>query len=71
MELEVIPAVGAKERVLLTRALEAAGGDGAPAERRLTSLWWRAGVAEAVEAAEEPETAYALSPRNTRGATRA
>ena len=55
VELDVIPAVGEVERLLLARALDASGGDAEPAEARLTSQWWRAGVQEAVDGSEELE----------------
>jgi hypothetical protein len=55
-------------------AAERAGVE--PAIDGVTSLWWHAGLADAVERAPELRTAEgrydaALSPRSTRGATRA
>jgi hypothetical protein len=71
VEFDVVPALSDEVRRVLAHALEASSEDHAPAEVRLTSRWWRAGVQEGAEAPEEPDPTYALSPRSTRGATRA
>jgi hypothetical protein len=61
----------AAARLAAERAGVAAETGGAP------GLWWRAGLADAVERAPEPRAAAAPgyeaapSPRSTRGATRA
>ncbi|HEU0337452.1 MAG TPA: hypothetical protein VFR43_12895 [Gaiellaceae bacterium] len=70
MEIEVVPAVGERERAVLVAALTRAGvePDGRPPA--YASRWRRAGLAEALER-EPARRAYALSPRSSRGATRA
>ena len=70
MNLEIVPPVREPELSALREALARAGVplDG----RRETpkSVWRRAAAREAVENEHEPPV-YALSPRSTRGATRA
>ena len=70
MDLEVVPPLPPSERQALTEALARAGlePDGPPPG--YASAWRRAGLAEATRDGDEPE-GYALSPRSTRGATRA
>ncbi|HXF97344.1 MAG TPA: hypothetical protein VNJ46_01890 [Gaiellaceae bacterium] len=71
--LEVRPSLSAGELGVFRIALERAGLrlDGEPPAYR--SPWRLAGLREAVESAPPPVAAarYTLSPRNTRGATRA
>jgi hypothetical protein len=70
MELDVVPPVSREERAVLVDAVARAGlePDGLPAA--YASPWRRAGLAEATGRDDGPD-AYALSPRSTRGATRA
>ena len=71
MELEVAPPLPPSEQQALAEALARAGVelDGPPPA--YASAWRRAGLVEATgNGAEQPED-YALSPRSTRGATRA
>jgi hypothetical protein len=67
--IEVVPPLAAPGQRVLTEALARAGvqTDGAPSA--YASAWRTAGLHEAA-APDEPE-GYALSPRSTRGATRA
>lgn len=69
MDLEVDPPLGEPAGRALIEALGrvAAHVDGAPAVYR--SAWRAAGLREAAEPEEADD--YALSPRSTRGATRA
>ena len=72
MRLEVDPAVSEDELAVIRRAL-------ARSDLRLedatpdvfSSAWWRTAVREAVDRDSESAADYALSPRSTRGATRA
>ena len=69
MAIEVVPPVSAAESVALRRALAtlAVRLDGQPEAYR--SAWRRTALREATD--NEPVPRYALSPRSTRGATRA
>ena len=70
MPIDVRPPLPDDERDALARALADAGE---PLEQQSTayrSAWRRAAALEAVES-EPDEDGYALSPRRTRGATRA
>jgi hypothetical protein len=71
MGLDVSPPVSEAELAVLRAALGLTGLDRHSQERQ-GAAWWRAGTLEAVgcEPSDRPE-AYALSPRSTRGATRA
>jgi hypothetical protein len=70
MRLEVIPSVPARQEAALRRALEGTGArlDGRP--ETTASAWSRAAAREAVDNQPTP-VGQALSPRSTRGATRA
>ena len=70
MELEVVPPLPPSEEQALTEALARAGLelDGLPST--YASAWRHAGLAEATGNGDDGE-GYALSPRSTRGATRA
>ena len=69
MAIEVVPPLSDDESVALRRALVTLGVrlDGQPEAYR--SAWRRTALREATE--NEPAPRYALSPRSTRGATRA
>ncbi len=69
MGIEVAPPLGEAELRALSYALERAGVrlDGRPEAYR--SAWRRTALREATD--NEPVPRYALSPRSTRGATRA
>jgi hypothetical protein len=69
MEIVIVPPVAASEARALATALERAGIRG-PDDRGYHSAWRRSALREAVERSA-PEDDYALSPRSTRGATRA
>ena len=67
MELEIRPPVDDAERAVIAAAL---GREPA----RSDAAWARAGLAEAADACDGDEgwsALYAVSPRSTRGATRA
>jgi hypothetical protein len=68
--IRVVPSVDEPERRALERALELAGEVARPMPGR-GRAWWLAGLHEAVEAFESSGDDYVLSPRSTRGATRA
>jgi hypothetical protein len=70
VDVEVAPPVGEAERQALSHALERAGIrlDGRP--EAYASAWWRTAAQESVDNVPAP-VRYALSPRSTRGATRA
>jgi hypothetical protein len=69
MTLEVVPPLSEDEDAALRRGLATLGGrlDGRPESYR--SAWRRTALREATD--NEPVPRYALSPRSTRGATRA
>jgi hypothetical protein len=69
MELDVVPPVPAEQRAALAHALTELGVrlDGQPTGYR--SAWRRTAARESTDNAPTPR--YALSPRSTRGATRA
>jgi hypothetical protein len=70
MGLELTPAVRGLDETALRKALDAAGIALDPRPRAAVGAWARAALREAVE--NEPASArQALSPRRTRGATRA
>lgn len=69
MDVLTDPALGEPEQRALIEALEQAGVQSGGTPPAYRSAWRAAGLLEAVEA-DEPED-YALSPRSTRGATRA
>jgi hypothetical protein len=69
VDLVVVPSVTAAERRALAAALERAGMR-ASAIHGYETAWRRSALREAVDRGE-PEDGYALSPRSTRGATRA
>jgi hypothetical protein len=74
MALALAPPVDPEVAEAARRALAAVGPGKAP--RKDGGLWWRAGIADAVEAravAPAPTARYSApaSPRSTRGATRA
>lgn len=70
MSLELTPGVDGLDAAALTSALGAAGLRLDPRPEAAVSAWTRAALREAVE--NEPASArQALSPRSTRGATRA
>jgi hypothetical protein len=74
MDFDVIPPARDDERLVLERALQLLGQDGISDGPRSTSAWWRRGVDEAVGSAEDDDARiepHVLSPRKTRGATRA
>ena len=72
MEFEVIPPATDDERAVLERTLPHLGDEAPSCEPRVASAWWRTGAEEAVGSGDMTESElYALSPRNTRGATRA
>jgi hypothetical protein len=70
MTLEVSPAVPEAQRLAVSHAVERAGIrlDGRP--EAYASAWWRTAAQESVENVPAP-VRYVLSPRSTRGATRA
>lgn len=70
MDLEVVPPLPPTEQQALTEALARAGLelDGPPPA--YASPWRRVGLFEATGNGDEND-GYALSPRSTRGATRA
>jgi hypothetical protein len=70
VQLEVVPAVGERERAVIVAALTRAGVEPDDRPQAYSSRWRRAGLAEALERAPA-RRAYALSPRSSRGATRA
>jgi hypothetical protein len=69
VDIAVIPPVAAAEMRALQAVLQQTGLRG-PNARGYESAWRRSALREAVERGEL-ENAYALSPRSTRGATRA
>jgi hypothetical protein len=70
MRLELKPGVDGLDEAALRKALEAAGVRLDPRPAAAGGAWTRAALREAVE--NEPVSArQALSPRSTRGATRA
>ena len=69
MELDVVPAVTGEEQQALLAALEAAGIDLDGPPPSYLSAWRAAGLEEATENGDAD--GYTLSPRKTRGATRA
>jgi hypothetical protein len=74
VDFDVIPPVSDDERLILQRALQVLGQDWIADGSRATSAWWRRGVEEAVGSADDDDPRfepYVLSPRKTRGATRA
>jgi hypothetical protein len=71
LEIEVVPEVSADERRAFEHVLDGVR-DEMSREPRRQSAWWRAGALEALESLNaSDEDPYALSPRSTRGATRA
>lgn len=70
MRVSVRPSVSETELLAIRRALEAAWPGLEPEGRPKQSAWSAAAAREAVGGAPRPEC-YALSPRSTRGATRA
>jgi hypothetical protein len=71
MRLEVDPPVSDDQLAVLHRALASSGLrlDGTPPA--FSSAWLKSAFREGVESAFSPARRYALSPRSTRGATRA
>jgi hypothetical protein len=70
MDLRADPPLEEREAAVVSRVLEMGIGSLATQSPPAASEWRRAAAREAVEG--EPEDArYALSPRSTRGATRA
>ena len=70
MDLRADPPLEERDAAVIGRALEIGIGSLATRSSSATSEWRRTAAREAVEG--EPEDAgYALSPRSTRGATRA
>ena len=69
MDVEATPPLEEPERRALLVALEQADM-GTPADEPYRHVWRIAALAEAA-LGEEAESAYAFSPRRTRGATRA
>jgi len=69
VELSVTPALDDSTERALRSALGAVKADTSQAEAYV-SAWRRAGLAEGVEQ-DDADPGYALSPRSTRGATRA
>lgn len=69
MDLEAVPSVSAPGQRALSEALERVGARMSATPTAYESAWRAAGVSEATEP-DEPE-GYTLSPRSTRGATRA
>jgi hypothetical protein len=71
VELELVPSPGPGEAEAVRAALDQAGiADGlVPSARE--SAWRAAALLEAVERDPRDADGYALSPRSTRGATRA
>jgi hypothetical protein len=69
VDVVVIPETGRAERRALLVALERADVGG-PSAEPYDMAWRRAGLREGVED-DDGEAGYALSPRRTRGATRA
>lgn len=70
MDLDVHPPVTSEEREALARALERSGIDLDAAPAAYEAPWRLAGLVEATTRDDE-DGGYALSPRRTRGATRA
>lgn len=68
--LQVVPPLPDREREALASALARAGLPLDGSHPAYASPWRLAGLREAVSA-ELPRVAYTLSPRSTRGATRA
>jgi hypothetical protein len=69
MEIVIVPPVAPSEARALAAAVERAGIRGSD-DRGYQSAWRRSALREAVERGAS-EDGYALSPRSTRGATRA
>jgi hypothetical protein len=69
LELDAVPALDAAVRRALVAALDDAWAS-APGASAYDDAWRRAALSEGV-AADDPDAGYALSPRSTRGATRA
>jgi hypothetical protein len=70
MRLEVDPPVSSAERAAVVLALVRAGVPLQESPAGYLSRWWWTAAREAVEN-EPARVRYALSPRSTRGATRA
>jgi hypothetical protein len=73
VELALVPPAAPATRAAVLAALTAAGVDLAPEPDRYQSPWRTAALTEGVDrsAPDAGEPRYALSPRSTRGATRA
>jgi hypothetical protein len=70
MELDVHPPVAPEEGEALSRALERSGIELDAAPAAYAAPWRLAGLVEATTR-DDDDGGYALSPRRTRGATRA